>query len=59
MYVSADVEQLEALRTEAAERKFPDNEVSQRLNAALSDIERCQAVSGQLISGSSGRWVQG
>uniref|UniRef100_A0A3B3S562 [histone H3]-trimethyl-L-lysine(4) demethylase n=1 Tax=Paramormyrops kingsleyae TaxID=1676925 RepID=A0A3B3S562_9TELE len=52
-----DVEELEALRTEAAERKFPDNEVSQRLNAALSDIEHCQAVSGQLISGSRGRML--
>uniref|UniRef100_A0AAY4C7I8 [histone H3]-trimethyl-L-lysine(4) demethylase n=1 Tax=Denticeps clupeoides TaxID=299321 RepID=A0AAY4C7I8_9TELE len=33
-----------------SERKFPDNELLQRLNTVLSDIQRCQNTSAELLS---------
>uniref|UniRef100_A0A8C9Z0N0 [histone H3]-trimethyl-L-lysine(4) demethylase n=1 Tax=Sander lucioperca TaxID=283035 RepID=A0A8C9Z0N0_SANLU len=36
------INDLEMLKTEAAEKKFPDNELLRKLNTVLKDIERCQ-----------------
>uniref|UniRef100_A0A673Y289 [histone H3]-trimethyl-L-lysine(4) demethylase n=1 Tax=Salmo trutta TaxID=8032 RepID=A0A673Y289_SALTR len=36
------VTDLEVLKAEAAEKKFPDNELLQRLNTALTDTQHCQ-----------------
>ncbi|XP_063748483.1 lysine-specific demethylase 5C [Eleginops maclovinus] len=44
---------LELLKTEAAERKFPDNELLRKLNTVLKDIERCQKTSTELLSHSN------
>ncbi|XP_057677925.1 lysine-specific demethylase 5C isoform X1 [Corythoichthys intestinalis] len=47
-------EDLESLKTEAAERKFPDNELLRKLNVVLKDMERCREKSAQLLSHSDG-----
>uniref|UniRef100_A0A8C9Z2C4 [histone H3]-trimethyl-L-lysine(4) demethylase n=1 Tax=Sander lucioperca TaxID=283035 RepID=A0A8C9Z2C4_SANLU len=39
------INDLEMLKTEAAEKKFPDNELLRKLNTVLKDIERCQQTS--------------
>ncbi|KAG5836449.1 hypothetical protein ANANG_G00254860 [Anguilla anguilla] len=49
------IQELESLKEEAAERKFPDNELLQRLNTALRDIERCQTVCSELLTNSQSR----
>lgn len=41
-----------ALKEEAAERKFPDNELLQRLTVVMDDIQRCQSRSTELLNGS-------
>lgn len=43
-----------ALKEEAAERKFPDNELLQRLTVVLDDMQRCQSRSTELINGNQG-----
>lgn len=35
---------------EAAEKKFPDNELLRKLNTVLKDIERCHLTSTELLS---------
>ncbi|KAI4786149.1 hypothetical protein KUCAC02_037316, partial [Chaenocephalus aceratus] len=44
---------LELLKTEAAERKFPDNELLRKLNTVLKDIERCQKTSVDFLGSNS------
>ncbi len=44
------------LKTEAAEKKFPDNELLRKLNTVLKDIERCQQTSTELLSNSKTRY---
>ncbi|KAI3357490.1 hypothetical protein L3Q82_015907 [Scortum barcoo] len=46
------IEDLEMLKTEAAEKKFPDNELLRKLNTVLKDIDRCQKTSTELLSDS-------
>lgn len=41
-----------ALKEEAAERKFPDNELLQRLTVVMDDIQRCRSRSTELLNGS-------
>ncbi|KAM3618122.1 uncharacterized protein V6R79_015908 [Siganus canaliculatus] len=41
---------LEVLKTEAADKKFPDNELLRKLNTVLKDIEQCQEKSTELLS---------
>ncbi|XP_018608495.1 lysine-specific demethylase 5C-like isoform X2 [Scleropages formosus] len=53
--VKQGMEHLEALKAEATERKFPDNELLQRLNAALSDFQHCQNISTELLTNSHSR----
>ncbi|XP_077579734.1 lysine-specific demethylase 5C [Stigmatopora nigra] len=43
-------EDLESLGTEAAERKFPDNELLRKLNGVLKDSERCRQKSARLLA---------
>lgn len=38
------------LKTEAAEKKFPDNELLRKLNTVLKDIARCQQTSTELLN---------
>ena len=38
------------LKQEAAEKKFPDNELLQRLNTVLTDTQHCQKTSTDLLS---------
>lgn len=38
------------LKAEAAEKKFPDNELLRKLNTVLKDIEHCQRTSTELLS---------
>uniref|UniRef100_A0AAQ4P1J0 [histone H3]-trimethyl-L-lysine(4) demethylase n=1 Tax=Gasterosteus aculeatus aculeatus TaxID=481459 RepID=A0AAQ4P1J0_GASAC len=38
------------LKVEAAEKKFPDNELLRKLNTVLKDIERCHLTSTELLS---------
>lgn len=40
-----------ALKEEASERKFPDNELLQRLTTAMADVQRCQSRSAELLNG--------
>uniref|UniRef100_A0A8C9SWC1 [histone H3]-trimethyl-L-lysine(4) demethylase n=1 Tax=Scleropages formosus TaxID=113540 RepID=A0A8C9SWC1_SCLFO len=49
------IQELEALKEEATERKFPNNELLQRLNGVLSDIEHCQTTSKELLANSQSR----
>ncbi|XP_069040069.1 lysine-specific demethylase 5C isoform X2 [Lepisosteus oculatus] len=44
------VEELQALRDEATERKFPDNELLQRLNTTIADTEHSVTVCGELLT---------
>lgn len=44
------IKDLEMLRNEAAEKKFPDNELLRKLSAVLKDIEHCQRTSTELLS---------
>nr|XP_015207475.1 PREDICTED: lysine-specific demethylase 5C [Lepisosteus oculatus] len=46
----AGVEELQALRDEATERKFPDNELLQRLNTTIADTEHSVTVCGELLT---------
>lgn len=41
---------------EAAEKKFPDNELLRKLNTVLKDIEHCQQRSTELLSNSKTRY---
>ncbi|XP_049436487.1 lysine-specific demethylase 5C isoform X2 [Epinephelus fuscoguttatus] len=43
------IEDLETLKMEAADKKFPDNELLRKLNTVLKDIERCQQQSTELL----------
>lgn len=54
-YWIAGIEDLETLKTEAAEKKFPDNELLRKLNTVLKDIDRCQQTSTELLSSSKSR----
>uniref|UniRef100_A0A8B9JNK1 [histone H3]-trimethyl-L-lysine(4) demethylase n=1 Tax=Astyanax mexicanus TaxID=7994 RepID=A0A8B9JNK1_ASTMX len=45
------IKDLEVLKEEAAERKFPDNELLQRLRSVLADIQRCKSRSKELLDG--------
>ncbi|KAJ8358810.1 hypothetical protein SKAU_G00153350 [Synaphobranchus kaupii] len=49
------IEELESLKEEAAERKFPENELLQRLKTALNDIQHCQTVCTELLNNSPSR----
>lgn len=40
-----------ALKEEAADRKFPDNELLQRLTVVMDDVQRCQNRSMALLNG--------
>ncbi|XP_051913897.1 lysine-specific demethylase 5C isoform X1 [Hippocampus zosterae] len=44
------IDYLETLKTEAAERKFPDNELLRKLNTVLKDIEYCEQKSTELLA---------
>ncbi|XP_070823746.1 lysine-specific demethylase 5C isoform X2 [Chaetodon trifascialis] len=46
------IDDLEMLKTEAAEKKFPNNELLRKLNTVLKDIERCEQTSTELLSSS-------
>ncbi|XP_037629270.1 lysine-specific demethylase 5C isoform X1 [Sebastes umbrosus] len=46
------IDDLETLKIEAAEKKFPDNELLRKLNTVLKDIVRCQKTSTELLSNS-------
>ncbi|KAM6981511.1 lysine-specific demethylase 5C isoform 1-T1 [Tautogolabrus adspersus] len=46
------IDDLEMLKKEATERKFPDNELLRKLNTVVKDIERCQQTSSELLSDS-------
>ncbi|XP_044065606.1 lysine-specific demethylase 5C isoform X1 [Siniperca chuatsi] len=46
------IDDLEMLKTEAAEKKFPNNELLRKLNTVLKDIEHCQQTSTELLSNS-------
>uniref|UniRef100_A0A8C4DGG0 [histone H3]-trimethyl-L-lysine(4) demethylase n=1 Tax=Dicentrarchus labrax TaxID=13489 RepID=A0A8C4DGG0_DICLA len=50
------INDLEMLKTEAAERKFPDNELLRKLNTVLKDIEHCQRTSTEFLSNSKTRY---
>lgn len=52
----AGINDLEMLKMEAAEKKFPDNELLRKLNTVLKDIERCQQTSTELLSNSKTRY---
>uniref|UniRef100_A0A673YL93 [histone H3]-trimethyl-L-lysine(4) demethylase n=1 Tax=Salmo trutta TaxID=8032 RepID=A0A673YL93_SALTR len=41
---------LDVLKAEAAEKKFPDNELLQRLNTVLTDTQNCQQTSTELLN---------
>uniref|UniRef100_A0AAR2INB0 [histone H3]-trimethyl-L-lysine(4) demethylase n=1 Tax=Pygocentrus nattereri TaxID=42514 RepID=A0AAR2INB0_PYGNA len=45
------IKDLEVLKEEAADRKFPDNELLQRLTGVLDDIHRCRSRSTELLNG--------
>ncbi|XP_056158165.1 lysine-specific demethylase 5C isoform X2 [Lampris incognitus] len=47
-----EINDLEVLKKEAAEKKFPDNELLQKLNGVLKDIQHCQQTSTDLLSNS-------
>ncbi|XP_071401917.1 lysine-specific demethylase 5C [Centroberyx affinis] len=44
------IDDLEMLKKEAAEKKFPDNELLQKLNTVLKDVQHCQKTSTELLS---------
>ncbi|KAM8830696.1 lysine-specific demethylase 5C isoform 1-T1 [Synchiropus picturatus] len=45
-----EISDLEALKAEAAEKKFPDNELLRKLNTVLKDVEHCQRSSTELLT---------
>lgn len=47
-----DIKDLEVLKEEAADKKFPNNELLQRLNTVFVDIEKCESSSTELLSNS-------
>ena len=51
----AGIKDLEMLKMEAAEKKFPDNELLRKLNTVLKDIEHCQKTSTELLTNSNTR----
>lgn len=53
--LSSGIEDLEVLKAEAADKKFPNNELLQRLNTVLADIQKCESNSSELLSGSQSR----
>lgn len=64
LILSAGLEELRALESEARERRFPNSELLQRLKNCLNEAEACVSralglVSGQEAGyGSMRRWVQ-
>ncbi|XP_051508766.1 lysine-specific demethylase 5C isoform X2 [Myxocyprinus asiaticus] len=46
------IKDLEVLKAEAAEKKFPNNELLRRLNTVLTDIHKCESSSTELLSNS-------
>lgn len=40
------------MKEEAADKKFPNNELLQRLNVVFTDIEKCESSSTELLSNS-------
>ncbi len=54
-FLSSDIKVLEVLKEEAADKKFPNNELLQRLNTALTDIQKCESSSTELLSNSQSR----
>uniref|UniRef100_A0A3P9J0Q8 [histone H3]-trimethyl-L-lysine(4) demethylase n=1 Tax=Oryzias latipes TaxID=8090 RepID=A0A3P9J0Q8_ORYLA len=52
-----DIEDLDKLKLEAAEKKFPDNELLRKLNTVFKDIGSCRQKSAELISGLKTRKV--
>ncbi|XP_031594762.1 lysine-specific demethylase 5C isoform X2 [Oreochromis aureus] len=48
-----EIDYLEMLKMEAAEKKFPDNELLRKLNTVLKDIAHCQEKSTELLSNST------
>uniref|UniRef100_A0A672TDD4 [histone H3]-trimethyl-L-lysine(4) demethylase n=1 Tax=Sinocyclocheilus grahami TaxID=75366 RepID=A0A672TDD4_SINGR len=46
---------IEVLKEEAADKKFPNNELLQRLNTVLADIQKCESSSTELLSNSQSR----
>lgn len=53
--LSSGIKDLEVLKAEAADKKFPNNELLQRLNAVLTDIQKCESSSVELLSGTQSR----
>lgn len=51
----SDIEDLDKLKLEAAEKKFPDNELLRKLNTVFKDIGSCRQKSAELLSGLSTR----
>lgn len=49
------IQDLEVLKSEAAEKKFPDNELLRKLSGVLKDIARCEQTSSDLLGGSTAR----
>ncbi|XP_052459814.1 lysine-specific demethylase 5C isoform X2 [Carassius gibelio] len=50
-----DIKDLEVLKGEAADKKFPNNELLQRLNTVFVDIHKCESSSTELLSNSQSR----
>ncbi|XP_059379930.1 lysine-specific demethylase 5C-like isoform X2 [Carassius carassius] len=50
-----DIKYLEVLKGEAADKKFPNNELLQRLNTVFVDIHKCESSSTELLSNSQSR----
>ncbi|KAJ8385132.1 hypothetical protein AAFF_G00192730 [Aldrovandia affinis] len=48
-------QELEHLKEEAMENKFPDNELLQRLNTVMSDIQHCHTISTELLTNPQSR----
>lgn len=46
---------LETLKAEAGEKKFPDNELLRKLNTVMKDIEHCQQTSTELLKNPNNR----
>uniref|UniRef100_A0A3P9KU32 [histone H3]-trimethyl-L-lysine(4) demethylase n=1 Tax=Oryzias latipes TaxID=8090 RepID=A0A3P9KU32_ORYLA len=46
-----DIEDLDKLKLEAAEKNFPDNELLRKLNTVFKDIGSCRQKSAELIGG--------
>ena len=46
----ADISELRALVSDAAEKKFPDSPLLQSLEEAIAEADKCAAVAQQLVS---------